>query len=92
MCPVDLVKLECFHQIRAKIAVAFIPHIMTCLRVHYTATEFLIYLVVVASVSLYLIFRVSPEIGHQNILVDLVICSLVGSIRLSGFTRRLGRA
>jgi len=42
--------------------------------------EFLIYLAVVISVSLYLIFRVSPEIGHQNILVDLIICSLVGSI------------
>ena len=45
------------------------------------SAEFLLYIALVAAISLYLILRVSPEIGHQNILVDLIICSLVGSIR-----------
>lgn len=57
-----------------------LPDSMTEILEQAMQPEFLLYIALVAAISLYLILRVSPEIGHQNILVDLIICSLVGSI------------
>jgi hypothetical protein len=41
---------------------------------------FLVYMVFVASVSLFLIYKIAPIYGKKHMLVYITICSLVGSI------------
>ncbi|KAJ3188353.1 hypothetical protein HDU85_005504 [Gaertneriomyces sp. JEL0708] len=41
---------------------------------------FLLYMLLVAGVSVYLIYKVAPKYGRKNMIVYIMICSLVGSV------------
>eukprot|EP00842_Homolaphlyctis_polyrhiza_P006082 jgi/Hompol1/6475/HPOL_002666-RA len=47
---------------------------------HFVKPGFMIYLIIVTSISLYLIYYIGPVYGKRNMLIYITICSLVGSI------------
>ncbi|KAH6599860.1 hypothetical protein BASA50_002731 [Batrachochytrium salamandrivorans] len=47
---------------------------------HFVRPGFMTYIVLVAAISLYLIYYVGPRYGKRNMIVYISICSLVGSI------------
>ncbi|XP_067947963.1 magnesium transporter NIPA2-like isoform X2 [Watersipora subatra] len=45
---------------------------------------FIVYVCIVASVSLIMIFYYAPKMGQTNVLIYIIICSLVGSLSVMG--------
>ena len=45
---------------------------------------FIVYVCLVAIVSLVMIFYYAPKLGQKNVLIYIIICSVVGSLSVMG--------
>ena len=55
-----------------------------CTYTIYIFTGFIVYVCLVAIVSLVMIFYYAPKIGQKNVLIYIIICSVVGSLSVMG--------